>query len=148
MGLFSKIKKQKNIENIDENQGWNKSFKRNFINKTAAIQQGFEFAENVYEVGLKEILGTKKGLSYNIKNINSEQIKILKNCAVESTASELIKILNRANKTKFKQTILTPLIDCGFFELTIPEKPTSPKQKYRLTQKFVKKNTNFDNRAI
>jgi len=31
------------------------------------------------------------------------------------------------------------LIDFGFFELTIPEKPKSPKQKYRLTNKFVNK---------
>ncbi|SMN11420.1 hypothetical protein SPBRAN_1692 [uncultured Candidatus Thioglobus sp.] len=50
-----------------------------------------------------------------------------------------MEILKRTNKTKFRQIILTPLIECGFFELTLPEKPTSPKQKYRTTGKFIKR---------
>ena len=95
--------------------------------------------ESIDIIGSKDISGIKKGLSSNIENLSSDQVKILKNCAQENTAAELIKILQRTNKTKFKQTILDPLIDCKFFELTIPDKPKSPKQKYRLTGKFVSK---------
>lgn len=32
-------------------------------------------------------------------------------------------------------SILKPLIESGMLEMTIPEKPQSSKQKYRLTQK-------------
>ncbi len=62
----------------------------------------------------------------------------MKKCKQENTADELMKILNRTHKTRFKNDILNPLIDCGFFERTIPEKPKSPKQKYRVTGKFAK----------
>ena len=44
-----------------------------------------------------------------------------------------MKILNRTNKSKFKSVIINPLIENGYFELTNPEKPKSPTQKYRLT---------------
>ena len=142
MGLFGRNKKNKNTKKVDENPDWNKDLKRNIINKTGVNQQGFNFLEKIYNVDtvvVEDISGSKMGLSSNVEKINSDQVKILKNCAQENTAAELIKILQRTNKTKFKQTILDPLIDCKFFELTIPDKPKSPKQKYRLTGKFVSK---------
>jgi len=37
--------------------------------------------------------------------------------------------------TKFRHQVLNPLIDDGLLEMTIPYKPTSIKQKYRLTEK-------------
>lgn len=141
MNLFSKNKKQSNTERTDENQEWNKTFKRNIINKTGSNQQGFDFKENIYIQALKPSLGIKQGLSYKAQDINHYQIEVLNKCANENTATELMKILKRTNKTKFKQTILEPLIACDFFELTIPDKPTSPKQKYRLTGRFVKKSS-------
>ena len=139
MGLFSRNKKSKNTKKDDENPDWNKDLKRNIINKTGVNQQGLNLQESIDTIGSKDISGIKKGLSINIEKLSSDQVKILKNCAQENTAAELIKILQRTNKTKFKQTILDPLIDCKFFELTIPDKPKSPKQKYRLTGKFVSK---------
>ena len=139
MGLFSRNKKSKNTKKDDENPDWNKDLKRNIINKTGVNQQGLNLQESIDIIGSKDISGIKKGLSINIEKLSSDQVKILKNCAQENTAAELIKILQRTNKTKFKQTILDPLIDCKFFELTIPDKPKSPKQKYRLTGKFVSK---------
>ena len=45
------------------------------------------------------------------------------------------------NKSKFKTAIINPLIDHNFLELTIPESPRSPSQKYRLTGKFVRRRT-------
>ena len=66
-----------------------------------------------------------------------DHLKILKNCKNESSAIELMEILNRTNKSKFKNTIINPLVENGFFELTNPDKPKSPTQKYRLTNKFV-----------
>jgi hypothetical protein len=75
--------------------------------------------------------GTKLGLSKN-------HLEILKNANFESSAKELRGILNRTNATKFKNDIINPLLKNGFFELTNPDSPKSPKQKYRLTGKFVK----------
>ena len=48
-------------------------------------------------------------------------------------------ILKRSNKSKFKIAIINPLVKNGYLELTIPESPKSPSQKYRVTGKFVKR---------
>ncbi len=139
MGLFSRNKKDTNIEKTDENKDWSKSLKRNIINKTGSNQQGLFLKENTDTIVLKTSSRSKEGLSYNLQDISSDQVEILKKCGSENSAAELMKIIKRTNKTKFKQAILDPLIDCGFFTLTIPDKPTSPKQKYRFTGLFVKK---------
>ena len=49
-----------------------------------------------------------------------------------------MEILKRTNKSKFKNAIINPLVENGFFELTNPEKPKTPTQKYRLTNKFIR----------
>ena len=139
MNLFGRNKKSKNVEKLDEDSNWNKDLKRNIVNKTGVKQQGLEFDENIVNKRDKGTSGSKKGLRLILDKITQDQVKILKNCDEENSAAELIKILKRTNKTKFKQSVLDPLIDFGFFELTIPEKPKSPKQKYRLTNKFVNK---------
>jgi hypothetical protein len=133
------FKKRKKEDNLDKDQDWNKDIKRNRAIGNNAVQQGFDFEIESYTERDKALSGTKYGLSLNEYEINEDQIKVLLNCREENTAEELIKILKRTNKTKFKNDILNPLIEFGFFERTIPEKPKSPKQKYRLTGLFVKK---------
>lgn len=137
MSFFTKKDRQSSPDKTKEKSSWNEDFKRSRFNQTDCTQQGFDFEENTDSIVVKRSIGTKKGLSYNLQKITQDQVKILKNCNYENTAAELIKILNRTNKTKFKQGVLNPLIELGFFELTIPDKPTSPKQKYRSTGKFV-----------
>ncbi len=41
--------------------------------------------------------------------------------------------VDRKDRTRFKNQVLKPLLDVGWLEMTIPDKPTSSKQKYRLT---------------
>jgi hypothetical protein len=139
MGLFSRNKDNVKDGVSSETQDWSKDLKRNTASKKVISQQGFDFIKIIDTEGVLVDLETKKGLSINIENISSDQVNILKKCNTENTAAELIKILKRTNKTKFKQIILDPLINCGFFELTVPDKPKSPKQKYRFTGKFVHK---------
>ena len=58
----------------------------------------------------------------------------------------LMKVPEQTNRTRFRKTILRPLLDAGFIEMTIPDKPRSSKQKYRLTEKgrsFVAKERPF-----
>jgi hypothetical protein len=128
--------KERFIDNI-------RSFKRNIIDKTVADQQDFEFIRKPCNKKVRVAVGTKMGLSFNFQKIEGNHIEILKKCKPESTAVELMKILRRTNRSKFKTAILNPLIELGFFELTIPETPNSPKQKYRLTEKFVRRTLKF-----
>jgi ATP-dependent DNA helicase RecG len=51
----------------------------------------------------------------------------------ESSIAELMAIAGRSNRTKFRDQVLKPLLEAGWMEMTIPEKPTSPNQKYRIS---------------
>ena len=128
--MFKFLKKEELIEPpvINQSEDWTKEIKR-----SQKIGQEVEQLSFIYDNNRDKItLGTKKGLSW-------DHLKILKNCKNESSANELMEILNRTNKSKFKNTIIYPLVENGFLELTNPDKPKSPIQKYRLTSKFVRR---------
>ena len=128
--MFKFLKKEELIEPpvINQSEDWTKEIKR-----SQKIGQEVEQLSFIYDNNRDKItLGTKKGLSW-------DHLKILKNCKNESSANELMEILNRTNKSKFKNTIIYPLIENSFLELTNPGKPKSPAQKYRLTSKFVRR---------
>ena len=126
--MFKFLKKEESIEVpvINQSEDWTKEIKRSQKISLEVEQLSFIYDNNRDNL----ILGTKKGLS-------QDHLKILRNCKNESSANELMKILNRTNKSKFKNVIINPLVENGFFELTNPDKPKSPSQKYRLTSKFV-----------
>ena len=128
--MFKFLKKEESIEApvINQSEDWTKEIKR-----SQKIGQEVEQLSFIYDNNNDSlILGTKKGLS-------RDHLIILKNCKNENSAIYLMKILNRTNKSKFKNTIINPLVENGFFELTNPDKPKSPTQKYRLTNLFVRR---------
>ncbi|WP_299672021.1 Fic family protein [uncultured Polaribacter sp.] len=49
--------------------------------------------------------------------------------------SELMRLFKLTHKPNFRNNYLNPALEGQFIELTIPDKPKSSKQKYRLTQK-------------
>ena len=128
--MFKFLKKEELIEApvINQSEDWTKEIKRSQKIGQEVEQLSFVY----YNDNDNLILGTKKGLS-------QDHLRILRNCKNESSAIELMEILNRTNKSKFKNIIINPLVENGFFELTNPDKPKSPTQKYRLTSKFVRR---------
>jgi len=62
----------------------------------------------------------------------SDQLQVLDNINGEMSLITLMSLLNETDFIKFKSLILNPLIDARLIELTIPNEPTSSKQKYRL----------------
>jgi len=128
--MFKFLKKEESIEVpvINQSEDWTKEIKR-----SQKIGQEVEQLSFIYDNNKDNlILGTKKGLS-------QDHLRILRNCKNESSAIELMEILNRTNKSKFKNIIINPLVENGFIELTNPDRPKSPIQKYRLTSKFVRR---------
>lgn len=53
----------------------------------------------------------------------------------EESRTELQKSLGLVDRKNFRINYLNPALEEGFVELTIPDKPKSSKQKYRLTKK-------------
>lgn len=71
-------------------------------------------------------VGTKLALSRH-------QVDILQKCIVEQSLLDLMAITGRSDRTKFRNQVLGPVMKDGLIEMTIPDKPRSSKQKYRLT---------------
>jgi ATP-dependent DNA helicase RecG len=44
-------------------------------------------------------------------------------------------ITGRSDRTKFRHQVFNDLLESKLVEMTIPDKPRSSKQKYRLTEK-------------
>lgn len=66
----------------------------------------------------------------------AHQVKILLTALVgEMSRSELMQVMTLKDRVNFKQLYLDPALVDGWIERTIPEKPTSRLQKYRLTAK-------------
>jgi ATP-dependent DNA helicase RecG len=43
--------------------------------------------------------------------------------------------VGRSNRSKFREAVLSPLLELELVAMTIPDKPNSSKQRYRLTEK-------------
>lgn len=63
------------------------------------------------------------------------QVAILEKCRQDKALTDLMAIAGRADRTKFRHQVLNPLLEQGLIEMTIPDKPRSSQQKYRLTAK-------------
>lgn len=61
---------------------------------------------------------------------DDETKKLLEFCKVPRSRDEMQEFMNLNNRGYFRTKILNPLIKGGLLKLTIPDKPTSPKQKY------------------
>ncbi len=54
--------------------------------------------------------------------------EILRSCMTEKGISDLMAIAGRTNRTKFRDQVLKPLLEVGWLEMTIPDKPRSSKR--------------------
>lgn len=71
-------------------------------------------------------VGTKLGLS-------GDQVQILRKCLQATTIPELMTMVSRTNRTKFRDQVLKILLAEDLVAMTIPDKPTSSNQRYQTT---------------
>lgn len=74
-------------------------------------------------------LGTQSGTQ------SETAIKILEFCLIPRKVGEIREYLGYTNRTKFRNSYMKPLLDDEYLEMTIPDKPQSSSQRYRLTEK-------------
>lgn len=66
--------------------------------------------------------------------------KILTFLETPKSILEIMNLLGWKNRTKFRKKFMTPLLEFGLLQMTLPAKPNSPAQKYYCSgkgQKFV-----------
>lgn len=83
--------------------------------------------------------GTESGSGWDQVGTKSapsrHQVEILRKCLADAEIAELMAIAERADRTKFRDQVLKPLLADNLLAMTIPDKPTSRNQRYRTTDK-------------
>jgi ATP-dependent DNA helicase RecG len=67
--------------------------------------------------------------------IDGKKEAVLLYCSITRTRKEILKKIKLVSNVKNFNTYVAPLLQLDWLEMTIPEKPSSPKQRYRATLK-------------
>lgn len=63
-----------------------------------------------------------------------DQVQVLEFTRVARSLAEIMTYCGRANRTKFRDQVLRGLLEAGWLEMTLPDKPRSSLQKYRTSE--------------
>ena len=81
-------------------------------------------------------LNIMRGIARGIAEANIEKsIELIKLAQAATSRKLLITGINLVNNAKNFETYIVPLVNMGWLSMTIPNKPTSPKQQYMITPK-------------
>jgi ATP-dependent DNA helicase RecG len=66
-------------------------------------------------------------------HVAEQVVQLLRACEGEQSRAELMRSLGLVHREHFRESHLVPALAAGYLEMTIPDKPKSSRQKYRLT---------------
>lgn len=92
------------------------------------LDQRSEFSVALYN-GEQAAIGSVAGEATERKNTQDEK-GLLEFCRIPRTRSEIIEYLDIASGQYALRRYLDPLVESGAIQLTLPDKPRSPKQQY------------------
>lgn len=92
-------------------------------------------AEEPADQGLGAGTGEARDQVGTMLGLSRDQVAILGKCTEDQDITALMNVAGRTNRTKFRNQVLAPLLETGLIEMSIPDKPRSSKQRYRLTDK-------------
>jgi ATP-dependent DNA helicase RecG len=88
---------------------------------------------NVNVLGAQQTAGHAKAQVGTKSALSRHQVAILEACRAEQPLVQLLQVVGRTDRTKFRNLLIRPLLQSGLLQLTVPEKPQSRMQRYRLT---------------
>ena len=80
-----------------------------------------------------EVDGGAERVPYHL--LTGHQKNIIQYCSIPRSAREILTHIGYKYHSDIVAKIIRPLVNMGYLEYTIPDKPNSPKQKYRKWQK-------------
>ena len=105
----------------------------------AYTQDSFHFSENFLRVTLPSIesVTQTEQVTEQVTEQDTEQVRLLISSMADKkySTAELMELVGIKHRPTFLYNYLQPAIEAGFIALTIPDKPTSPNQRYYLTNK-------------
>ncbi|WP_229805334.1 Fic family protein [Saccharospirillum salsuginis] len=84
---------------------------------------------------LRMILDTLTSSTPEVAPEVTPEVRLISILSGEMTRQQLKEALGLKDDEHFRKAYLLPALDAGLIEMTIPDKPRSSKQKYRLTDK-------------
>jgi Fic family protein len=100
------------------------------INRSNAQNNCAPFVEFMLEVILETLSTQQVTLQ-----VTRQVMRLLKAVKTDRSRAELMKALKLKDRVNFSKNYLEPTLSAGFIEMTEPDSPKSPTQKYRLTEK-------------
>lgn len=100
----------------------------------------FQFTDNFVRITLPIASNrhvTEHVTEHVIEHVTEHVKKVVVAVNGEMTREQLQEIIGISHREHFRSKYLNPAIEDGFVELTIPDKPKSTNQKYRLTKKGI-----------
>ena len=70
--------------------------------------------------------------------VHDKVVEILIRLKIPQARADIFNHLHLTNQAKNRMRYLDPLLNYGWVEMTIPDKPSSPNQKYRITKSGMK----------
>jgi hypothetical protein len=98
------------------------------VSDQAAKKSGDLVTDQVHQ----EPLGVPKA-GRPIEELTEQQRRLLAACDTPRSQAELLALLGVKHRAFFSKRHLQPLIDGGLLQLTHPDQPTDPRQRYSLT---------------
>jgi len=105
-------------------------------------EESFRFSENFLRITLPSTVSESNAMQDTMQDamqdtmqVTSQVEELLKVFTGTHSRGELQEKLGLLNRDNFRKTYLQPAIEAGLVALTIPDKPTSGRQKYYLTEK-------------
>ena len=97
-------------------------------------EDSFKFTDNFIRITFP-ISGRDHASDHASDQASAQVKKLLSVLSGEKGRSELQELLSIKNRDYFRTDYLVPAVNNGYIELTIPDRPNSQNQKYRLTAK-------------
>ena len=91
----------------------------------------FKFTDNFIRITLPISAQDGTQSAPNIENLD----KLIVFCTEARSFGEMLAFMGLTDRTKFRRKYIRPLLEASILEQTIPNKPKSQNQKYRLTAK-------------
>lgn len=105
------------------------------IGESTKAAKSTPFIEFMLQTILERMISSSKE-THQVAHQVTHQVEILLPALVgEMSRSELMRIMALKDRVNFKRIYLDPALADGLIEMTIPNKPNSRLQKYRLTEK-------------
>ena len=73
----------------------------------------------------------KEKVTKSVTKLNDTLNDIIEYCSTPRSMTEIMEHIGLKHRYNVKHRYLDPLIEGGFLEMTIPEKPNSRSQKYK-----------------